>query len=190
MAFLYGEQNVLALQAAGDLLGDAQLVTFDAENVITGAGDPQLRDGAMEMLEGVQAQYVLVDDSRDAARRHVAVATNNANPAFVNGLEEQLPSHIKVVSGLEFASKKKSPEMFLALAGLYNVAPRRCVHVDDQWLSMRGARMAGYSRGVLVSDYGITEHRGVRIFRPVDRIALRLAIARQTLAELPRMADY
>ena len=149
-------------QITPDQLGNAKLLTVDAENVLTDYGDPALREEAMSILESWQ-------DAKPG--RQIAVATNNADRAFIEELTSYLPEEIIVFSGLKYASKKRSSEMFLAACAEFNVQPGQALHIDDQRLSHRGAKMAGYYGGVLVKPYGKDGHRGVAAFRIVDQIS-------------------
>lgn len=156
------------LQAARDILeitpnqlGNARLVTIDAENVITPYGAPELRDGTLEMMQSMIAQG-------GERGRYLAIATNNKSPDFVETLTGALPADIPVFSGLLFENKKRSPEMFQAAADYFNVLAEDAVHIDDQLLSHRGARQAGFLGGVLVRPYGSTKHFGVKAGRYID----------------------
>lgn len=151
-------QNLGAWNLAG-----TKLVTLDAENVMTTYGDPTLFDGVLDWIEQRQ-----LDDVR------VAVATNNKNPEFVAVLEEELeelPDEVPVFSCLTLPNKKQSPGMFIAAADYFGVDPADAAHVDDQFLSLRGARMAGYGRLILARPVGPNGHKGVKLGRPLDAAA-------------------
>lgn len=155
------------LATTSDQLGNADLVTIDAENVITLYKDPTLRSGALTMLEQIR-------DARPG--RRIAIATNNSNGFFVEALTEALPVSVPVFSGVEYANKKRSPDMFLAAAEYFGVRPEHALHIDDQLLSHRGARLAGFAGGILVKPYGSTKHFGVKVGRVADtpvRVATR-----------------
>ena len=172
------------LIGAGDILSspsvyfvNAELVTFDAENVLTDYGDYMLRKGVLEMLEDV-TRY------NRYASRHVAIATNNRSAEYVDGLVDQLPGHIPVFSGLQYANKKSSPAMFEAAAEYFGVDPRNCIHVDDQFLSHRGARQAHFAGGLLVRPFGSTDHYGVKAGRIIDQTVRAVARSGQLLRSI------
>lgn len=154
------------LEAAGDFTDltasdfNAKLLTLDAENVLTGYGDSRIRDEALNLI----VSTLLSEESP-----YVAVATNNRSRDYVRGLEEQLPPSVRVLSGLDYENKKTSPEMFLAALALYDVKPNEAMHIDDQLLSFRGAKAAGFKKGILVKPFGSSGHVGVKIGRAIDR---------------------
>ena len=155
--------------------GNPRLITVDAENVLTAYGDPTIRYEAMCQLTRWQNRIDM----------DVAIATNNHDYEYVDSLHQQLRAlNIPVFSGLEYANKKTSPEMFLAAASAFEVEPIDCIHVDDQWLSFRGAKMAGFGRGVLVKPYGSTEHKGVKLGRLLD------APIRKTILAVQLVGDF
>lgn len=156
-------------ELGGWQLGSPELVTLDAENVLTPYGSPVLLDGVLDRIAELQ---------RGERGAHVAVATNNKNQAFVDalagqltGLEEEVP----VFSGIDLPNKKTSPGMFQAAARHFDVNPANAAHVEDQFLSLRGARMAGFGLLVLLKPVGPNAHKGVRFGRPLDAAA-RLVI--------------
>lgn len=144
-----------------DQLGNAKLLTVDAENVLTDYGNPILREEALPILESWESME---------PGRCLAIATNNTDRDFIEELSGQLPEEILVFSGLGYASKKKSSEMFLAACEALSEHPSRAVHIDDQRLSHRGAKLAGFAGGVLVKPYGRDGHRGVAAFRIFDQV--------------------
>lgn len=157
MPFLEGANEFTDLTFF-DIAGGS-LVTIDAENVLTNYGDSTIRDEAL----------VIIDGWRSLRKSpHLAVATNNRDPGYIADLKEQLPDSVPVLSGIDYESKKTSDEMFLAAAAMFNVNPEEAIHIDDQLLSFRGARMAGYMRGILVKPYGGTSHKGVKLGRALD----------------------
>jgi FMN phosphatase YigB (HAD superfamily) len=159
-----GYETVKALQdlETWNIVG-TRLITLDAENVITPYGDPTLFDGVLDWIRQRQLDKV-----------NVAVATNNKDPEFVAVLEEELEeltTQVPVFSGLNLPSKKKSPGMFIAAADYFEVDPAIAAHVDDQYLSLRGARMAGFGRLILAKPVGPNAHKGVKLGRSLDAAA-------------------
>ena len=159
-----GYETVTALQ---DLetwnIAGTRLITLDAENVMTPYGDPTLFDGVLDWIRQRQLDKV-----------NVAVATNNKDPEFVGVLREELEDlaeEVPVFSGLVLPNKKKSPGMFIAAADYFEVDPVIAAHVDDQFLSLRGARMAGFGRLVLAKPVGPNAHKGVKLGRSLDAVA-------------------
>lgn len=61
--------------------------------------------------------------------------------------------------------------MFIAAADYFKVAPADAAHVDDQFLSLRGARMAGFGRLILAKPVGPNAHKGVKLGRSLDAAA-------------------
>lgn len=155
MAFLHATGDFINYSPGMEVIG-AKLITVDAENVITAAGDPTLRPGALEKLE---------EFGNLGTKPGVAIATNNEDDYFVDGLSQQLPDSIPVLSGLDYQNKKLGPGMFLGATSLFEASPGDSVHVDDQYLSFRGAREAGYRGGLFVLPYGSTHHKGVKVGR-------------------------
>lgn len=148
-------------------IGNPALVTLDAENVLTPYGDPTLLRGVSDRIAELQR-----------CGAHVAVATNNKSAAFVDALGAQLTGlseEVPVFSGIDYANKKTSPDMFLAAARHYDVEPGEAVHVEDQFLSLRGARMAGFGGLVLLGPVGPNGHRGVKAGRLID-VPVRVGI--------------
>lgn len=157
-------------------LAGAGLVTLDAENVLTLYGNPELAPGVFEKIISIQGlNRIAPGGGGIEGGTPVAIATNNKDRGYIDELASQLPSGVVVFSGLDFANKKTSPAMFLAAAEHFDVDQATAVHVDDQYLSMRGARMAGFYGGVLVKPYGHSDHKGVKAGRPLD-LSARLAI--------------
>lgn len=157
MAFLEGANDFTDLTYF-DIAG-GRLVTIDAENVLTHYSDSTIRDEALVIIDGWESL-------RNPPR--LAVATNNRDIGYIADLKEQLPDSVPVLSGIDHKSKNTSDEMFLAAAALFGVNPEEAIHIDDQLLSFRGARMAGYMRGILVKPYGGTSHKGVKLGRALD----------------------
>lgn len=152
------------------LPGDIQLVTLDAENVLTHYGNPALLSGVLDWARELQGGRHSV---------HLAVATNNRDPKFLHALDVQLrdlEERVPILSAVHHENKKKGPGMFLRAAAYFGVEPQHAAHVDDQVLSLRGARMAGFGALVLARPEGPNGHKGVKIGRPLDATA-RLAIA-------------
>jgi FMN phosphatase YigB (HAD superfamily) len=144
-------------------IAGTRLITLDAENVMTPYGDPTLFDGVLDWIKQRQLDKV-----------NVAVATNNKNPEFVGALREELEDlaeEVPVFSGLVLPNKKKSPRMFKAAADHFEVGPAVAAHVDDQFLSLRGARMAGFGKLILAKPVGPNGHKGVKLGRPLDAAA-------------------
>ncbi len=164
---LRGAKDILDITP--DQLGNARLITVDAENVITAYGDPTLRKDALDML-------------RSQPHRHIAIATNNKNSFFVESLVRALSPHVPVFSGIQYANKKQSPDMFLAAADHFGIPPDEAIHIDDQYLSHRGARQAGFLGGILVRPYGNTEHLGVKLGRVVDSSVRTTKILQATIS--------
>jgi predicted HAD superfamily phosphohydrolase YqeG len=154
------------LEATGDFCKltpfdfNANLVTVDAENVLTDYGNPNIRPEALDLLKQTIGRNCV----------KIVVATNNKDQDYIDELKDQLfDLEIPVLSGLEYANKKTSADMFLgALAISDGVEPKNALHIDDQLLSFVGARMAGFGRGILVKPYGSNAHRGVKIGRVID----------------------
>lgn len=171
MAFVEGVGDFTRVDAYE--FAGASLVTLDAENVLTAYGVPTVRWAAHTAICN------MLELSRPPA---IAVATNNHDPEYIAGLREDLPDGIPIFSGLEYANKKTSPEMFLAAAEHFDVDPTDAIHVDDQWLSFRGAKLAGFRRGLLVKPFGRNHHAGVKVGRLLDvpiRTSLRTGVAIQ-----------
>lgn len=142
-------------------VGNAQLITIDAENVLTPYRDPTIYAESLVVLDG------LTRANQGYVQRHLAVATNNQDPDYILELQEQIPD-IKVFSAIKHASKKKSPDMFLAACAEYGIPPARSLHIDDQYLSFNGAKLARFSEGVLVKPTGRNGHSGVKLGRLLD----------------------
>lgn len=160
------------------LPGDIKLITLDAENVLTPYGDPTLFPGVLDQLRTFQ-------EKRYGA--HLAVATNNRNEDFLGALDEELADVdecIPIFSAIDNENKKKGPGMFLRATEYFGVDPRHAAHVDDQFLSLRGARMAGFGTLVLARPEGPNGHKGVKLGRPLDATARLVIAASQGLRHL------
>ena len=145
------------VELGGWQIGNPGIVTLDAENVLTPYGDPTLFDGVLEKI-----------DELHRGASHVAIATNNKDIDFIAALHRQLPPEVPVFSGLTCENKKTSPDMFLKAAAHFDVDPSTGVHVEDQFLSLRGARMAGFAGLVIVKPIGPNGHKGVKFGRLID----------------------
>ncbi len=162
-------------ELSGVDIGNAKLVTIDAENVLTAYGDPEIRPEAMAMLEKLRCHKNPL---------LLAVATNNKDPQFLLGLEQQLDPSIPIFAANEFANKKTSPDMFLAAAEYMNIDPLEAIHIDDQLLSFRGARMAQFAGGILVKPFGSNLHIGVRVGRVLDNSVRRVLSIKQSVSDI------
>lgn len=102
-------------------------------------------DGIAEMLERLKKRFEL------------AVITNTHDPALVpDHLEGMGVSHLfrRVVTSVEFGTRKPAPDIFRHALSLLDVAAERCVYVGDNYeADYLGARAAGI-RTLLIDPAG------------------------------------
>ena len=107
-----------------------------------------------EVVRRMQARYAaelpLIDGAVDAVRRlegsfRLAVASSSNRPLIDTVLEASglASSFAATVSSEEVARGKPAPDVFLEAARRLDVAPERCVAVEDSANGIRAARAAG-----------------------------------------------